>query len=56
MINYRKKMLQVQSASGHAGDSKTWTAVGGGVCVGFDAPGRWERAGAVHRQRIPLYN
>ena len=56
MINYEQKSLQVQSAMSHAGGSKTWTAVGGGVRVGFDAPGRWERAGAVPRQRIPLYD
>jgi len=56
MTNYRHKLLQVQAATSHAGGSKTWTAVGGGVRVGFDAPGHWERAGAVPWQRIPLYD
>ena len=50
------KIAQVQTATSHAGGSKTWTAVGEGVYVGFDAPGRWERAGAVPLQRIPLYD
>jgi len=56
MINYRQKLLQVQAATSHAGGSKTWTAVGEGVRVGFDAPGRWERAGVVPLQRMPLYD
>ena len=50
------KIAQVQAATSHAGGSKTWTAVGEGVCVGFDAPGRWEHAGAVPLQQIPLYD
>jgi len=50
------KIAQVQTATSHASGSKTWTAVGEGVHVGFDAPGRWERAGAVPLQQIALYD